>query len=96
MRCVVEKYINAGSTVNLCALDISKAFDNVNRFCLYTKLMDRGIPVSLLSVLEHWYNNCCSCVKWFSVFSGFFLDGNVVSVKVVFYHHICFQLFLKT
>ena len=29
-RCVVDNYIQCGSTVNLCALDISKAFDRMN------------------------------------------------------------------
>jgi len=28
LRCVVDYYISLGSTVNICALDLSKAFDN--------------------------------------------------------------------
>ena len=39
-------YFNlANSTVNLCALDTSKAFDEINHLTLFSKLMDRNVPV---------------------------------------------------
>ena len=34
-------------TVNLCALDISKAFDRMNHHGLFVKLLDRRIPTNL-------------------------------------------------
>jgi len=61
-----------GSTANLCAIDISKAFDRVNHFALLTKLMKRLIPVQLLHLLESWLLNCYSCVKWTCSFLLFF------------------------
>jgi len=39
------------STGNLCALDLSKAFDKVNHHALYLKLMKRLIPNELLNLL---------------------------------------------
>ena len=51
LRCVIDSYINSGSTVILCVLDLKKAFDKVNHHGLYLKLMDRQIPNGLLSVL---------------------------------------------
>ena len=39
VRCVVDHYVNSGTTVNLCALDLSKAFDRLNHHGLYIKLM---------------------------------------------------------
>jgi len=39
---------------------------------LYLKLMDRSIPVQILSVLENWFSLCMSCVKWGSVVSHFY------------------------
>ena len=72
LRCVIDSYINSGSTVNLCALDLKKAFDKVNHHGLYLKLMDRQIPNGLLSVLEYWYDMCTTCVKWGNVYSCFF------------------------
>ena len=47
VRPVVDLYIFNGSIVNLCALDISKAFD---------KLMSRLVPIiPVLLVLEYWF-----------------------------------------
>jgi len=39
LRSVVDYYVNNGSTVNICALDISKAFDKMNHHGLFLKLM---------------------------------------------------------
>ena len=47
----VEHYVAGGSTVNVCLLDLLKAFDKMNHFALYLKIMDRSVPVQLLSVL---------------------------------------------
>ena len=61
----VVKYINNnGSTAVLCALDISKAFDKVNHFGLYIKLMQRNIPKLFLDVLFCWYSKCVAFVRW--------------------------------
>ena len=53
-RCVTDYYILSGSTVNVCALDLSKAFDKMNHHGLFVKLMERHIPVNLLMLLERY------------------------------------------
>jgi len=47
LRSVIAYYNKRGSTVNLCILDISKAFDKVNHYCMFTKLTNHsvGLPV---------------------------------------------------
>ena len=50
--------MSGGSTVNVCLLDLSKAFDKMNHFAQYIKLMNRSIPVLLMSVLENWFSFC--------------------------------------
>jgi len=72
VRKVVDHYAACGSTVNVCLLDLSKAFDKMDHFALYLKLMDRSIPVQILNVLENWFSLCLSCVKWGSVMSHFY------------------------
>ena len=72
MRKVVDHYIAGGSTVNVCQLDLSKAFDKMNHFGLYIKLMAKSLPVQILSVLESWFSMYLSCVKWGSQFSYFY------------------------
>jgi hypothetical protein len=72
VRSVVDHYVSNGSTVNLCALDVSKAFDKMNHCGVFVKLMKRGLPVNLLSVLEDWFGKCFTCVKWNTVHSDMF------------------------
>ena len=60
----IDRFINCGSTVNLCAVDLSKAFDKVNHNALLIKLMNRKLPVELLDTLEHLLSSCWTCVKW--------------------------------
>ena len=43
----------AGSTINLCAVDLSKAFDKVNYYASFIKLMRNCIPIKLLQLLEY-------------------------------------------
>ena len=45
----IMRYQNLNSSVFLCFLDASKAFDRVNHEKLFVKLADRGIPGYLLA-----------------------------------------------
>ena len=64
VRKIVERLTKGNNTVNICSLDLSKAFDKVNHYGLYIKLMKRLIPVVLLEVLENWLSGCFAFVKW--------------------------------
>ena len=72
VRTIVESFVRKGSTVNLCAIDLSKAFDKVNLHALFIKLMKRNVPIQLLGLLENMLFDCHSCVKWENVYSDFF------------------------
>lgn len=72
VRNVIEHYVSCGSTVNVCALDLSKAFDKMNHFVLFNKLMDRKLPVNILHILEVWFSSSETCVRWGGQFSYFF------------------------
>ena len=69
---IVDNLTKQGSTCNLCAVDLSKAFDKVNHHALYLKLMKRLVPNELLNLLEFWLSGCYSCVKWFNDLSNLF------------------------
>ena len=56
VKSVVEHFTAAGSVVNLCAWDMSKAFDKVNHYALWIKLMDRSVPLIFLLMVDI----CCS------------------------------------
>jgi hypothetical protein len=69
VKCVVDYFVKGGSTVSLCTLDISKAFDNVSHDVLFIKLMNRGLPKSLLTLLIRWYSSSQSRVRWLNAYS---------------------------
>ena len=72
VRNVIDSYIENGSTVNICALDLSKAFDRMNHFALFIKLMERNFPAEILNILEHWFFISQTCVRWGGQDSHFF------------------------
>ena len=52
VKTVVDYYCNnGGSTVNLCALDLSKAFDKMDYNAQFDKLMERKLLVEHLSII---------------------------------------------
>ena len=45
-------------------MDVSKAFDRVNHFALFSKLMDRFLPVNLIALFSNWYSKSFAMVSW--------------------------------
>ena len=72
MRSVINHYVKDGCTVNICALDISKAFDRVDHFALLQLLMDRNLPRCFIGVLLDWFTRCFVCVRWCGSYSYWF------------------------
>lgn len=70
VRSVVNHFTLNNSTVNLCALDVAKAFDQVNHSILFNKLMNRNLPRCIVSVLCKWYENSFAVVRWNSCLSS--------------------------
>lgn len=64
VRKTIEYFTERQSTVSLCALDLSKAFDKMNRNALFIKLLDRNCPVILINILDCWFSKTYACVKW--------------------------------
>jgi len=58
----IDRHVVAGTTVNLWAVDLSKAFDKVNHHAMFIKLMKRHVPVQLLKLLENLFSGCYSYV----------------------------------
>jgi len=71
VKCTVDHFVRQGSTVNLCALDLRKAFDKMNHHGLFLKLMNRMLLNNLLATLEYWFGICSMCVRWGDSFSNF-------------------------
>ena len=72
LKSTVDHFINHGSRVYVAFLDCSKAFDRISHSGLFTCLMKRDIPLSILMCLIFWYSNMYSMVKWGSEISSSF------------------------
>ena len=53
LKSILDSYVTSSSPVYLCYIDSSKAFDRVNFWCLFDKLIKRKVPVILYDSL--WY-----------------------------------------
>ena len=61
-----------------CFLDTSKAYDHVNLWTLFKKLLKRGISVVIVRILLFWYSKQEICIKWGNETSSCFTISNVV------------------
>lgn len=71
-RKTVEYFTTNCSTVNICSLDLSKAFDMINIDMLFSKLINRKLPRWFIETLRDWYSKLDSCVRWKDQFSTAF------------------------
>lgn len=71
VRKTIEYFIERDSTVSVCAIDLAKAFDKVNKYALFIKLIKRGCPMNFINLLDSWYDKCFTCVKWGDSLSNF-------------------------
>jgi len=68
----MEYFIDRGSTVNVCRIDIRKAFDQDNKYTLFLKLLNNNCPIMLINILDYWYSKVFTLVKWGNCFSSMF------------------------
>ena len=78
MKQIVEYYMNLGSPVYVCYLDASKAFDRINHWCLFSKLIERQVNIVYVRLFVYWYCNQTFCIRWASIYSQFFNVTNGV------------------
>lgn len=74
----VRHFIENESPTFVCFLDASKAFDKVNHWTLFDKLIRRNVPKSVVKLLVFWYRHQSFRVKWNGCFSSSFTVCNGV------------------
>ena len=74
----IDFYVGQQSSVYLCFLDASKAFDRVNHFTLFNKLIKRGVPGYLVRILIFWYSKQNMSIRWGNSLSNSFNVSNGV------------------
>ena len=75
---VIQYYRSYNTPVYTCFIDASKAFDRVNHWTLFKKLLNRGVPILLVRILLYWYRTQTFCIKWGTMTSCFFSVSNGV------------------
>jgi len=55
VKTVINHFNKNGNTITIAALDISKAFDRVSFYALFSKLIARKFPKKIINVLLSWY-----------------------------------------
>jgi len=87
-------YVNK-LTVNVCAIDLSNAFDKVNHSALLLKLLQRKFPDNLLRFFKTVSIIVTrTCVKWNSMMSSFFKIEFGVRQGLVLSPHL-FSIFIS-
>ena len=72
VRNIIEHYTDNGSTVSICSFDLRKAFDKMNHYALFIKLMEKKLSNEILNILEQLFIISVTCVKCVSqFFSGY-------------------------
>ena len=69
-------YQSMSSPIFICYLDASKAFDRLNFWVLFDKLLKRGMPVIVVRILIYWYTSQNFYVQWGSSVNEAFKSSN--------------------
>ena len=78
LKSIVDYYISSSSPVYLCYIDASKAFDRINFWNLFHRLIDRNVPVILVRFFMAWYCTQEFVVRWGKCCSTTFTTSNGV------------------
>ena len=74
----IEYYKCRGTTVFVPFLDASKAFDRLNYWLLFEKLIKKHVTLFIIKLLLFWYTHQKMCIRWGNSTSPDFLVGNGV------------------
>ena len=74
----IEYYRNRNTSVFVTMLDASKAFDIVNFWLLFEKLLSRNVPLFIVRILAMWYTYQKICIGFGNAISPSFTVSNGV------------------
>ena len=60
----IEYYKSRNTTVFVTFVDASKAFDRIDHWLLFKKLISKDVPLFIIRLLIYWYSYQQMCVRW--------------------------------
>ena len=78
LREYIELYRKRSTTVFVTFLNASKAFDRLDHWLLFKKLIKRKVPLFVVRLLIVWYSLQRMHIRWGNTFSTFFCVSNGV------------------
>ena len=78
LKSVIKYYTRQSTPAFSCFLDASKAFDRVNHWKLFSKLIIRKVPLMIVRILFLWHSKQEMCIKWGQATSDYFTISNDV------------------
>ena len=78
VKSIIQYYNYYNSPAYTCFLDASKAFDRVNHWTMFKKLILRGVPIIIVRTLCFWHRSQQLCIQWGKTRSSFFTISNAV------------------
>ena len=74
----IDYYKQRGTTIFVTFLDASKAFDKIDFWLLFQKLITKDFPVLIIKILAYWYCHQEMHVRWGSTSASSFHVSNGV------------------
>ena len=84
LKQTVDYFTDRGSHVFACFVNFSKAFDRVNYWTLFNKLLDDNVNCKIVRFLAAWYSTQTCSVKWGGATSLRFRIGNETRQGVLY------------
>ena len=78
VKSVIKYYNLCNSPVFTCFLDAFKAYDRVNHWTLFKKLLKRSVSIIVVRMLMFWYSKQEVCIRWGTEMSSYFNISNGV------------------
>ena len=72
LKTLIDLYLNKRKRIYCCFIDYQKAFDNVSRVSLWTKMLSLNINDQILNVIKNLYSNAKCYVKMNNKLSNVF------------------------
>ena len=74
----IDYYKSRGTTVYITFLDANKAFDRIDHWLLFNKIIKKGVPLFIIKLLVFWYSRQRMFVRWGNTCSTSFCVTNGV------------------